>query len=238
MVRVVLVLLAGLGATLGFVPARHSSRHGIVHLQSTATDSAVEVATARPVPKVPASAWKWPPVWPFPDDYLEAIVDESKYSSTAFSDLQISAFQNHIKFFVEPGSSVLEIGAQRVNLAAGGTVQHLALSDAAFGGKVTSKATPSVAVTSSGISAADNTYDAVVFSAGVEALSNPREVFRDVWRVLKPQGKCIICFAGKPNVPDLQPIKMWTTMTDEQKIWIAGSYYQYSAGEGWENIEG
>jgi hypothetical protein len=31
---------------------------------------------------------------------------------------------------------------------------------------------------------------------------------------------------------------MWTTMNDEQKIWIAGSYYYYSAGEGWANIEG
>jgi ubiquinone/menaquinone biosynthesis C-methylase UbiE len=85
---------------------------------------------------------------------------------------------------------------------------------------------------------ADVSVDTVIISTGIEALSNPREAFRDIWRVLKPRGKCLICFAGSPNVVDLQPIKMWTTMTEEQKIWIAGSYYQYSAGQGWENIEG
>jgi hypothetical protein len=31
---------------------------------------------------------------------------------------------------------------------------------------------------------------------------------------------------------------MWTTMNDEQKIWIVGSYFHYSASEGWTDIEG
>ena len=32
-------------------------------------------------------------------------------------------------------------------------------------------------------------------------------------------------------------MKMWATMTLEQKMWIAGSYFNYSAVDGWENIE-
>ena len=32
-------------------------------------------------------------------------------------------------------------------------------------------------------------------------------------------------------------MKMWATMTLEQKMWIAGSYFHYSAVDGWENIE-
>ena len=30
---------------------------------------------------------------------------------------------------------------------------------------------------------------------------------------------------------------MWATMTLEQKMRIAGSYFHYSAVDGWENIE-
>ena len=46
-------------------------------------------------------------------------------------------------------------------------------------------------------------------------------------------------FSSEPNLPEKSavPIKMWATMTLEQKIWIAGSYFHYSAVDGWENIE-
>ena len=46
-------------------------------------------------------------------------------------------------------------------------------------------------------------------------------------------------FSSEPNLPEKSavPIKMWATMTLEQKMWIAGSYFHYSAVDGWENIE-
>ena len=43
---------------------------------------------------------------------------------------------------------------------------------------------------------------------------------------------------GRNYSPSPKSAKMWTTMNDEQKIWIAGSYFHYSAGAGWEAIEG
>ena len=46
----------------------------------------------------------------------------------------------------------------------------------------------------------------------------------------------MVCF---PKVVEsLKPVKMWTTMNEEQKIWIVGSYFHYSVGEGFEQIEG
>lgn len=46
----------------------------------------------------------------------------------------------------------------------------------------------------------------------------------------------MVCFPK--TVESLRPVKMWTTMNEEQKIWIVGSYYHYSVGEGFDQIEG
>ena len=62
-------------------------------------------------------------------------------------------------------------------------------------------------------------------------------LFKEFWRVVEPSGICML--QCEPNLPEKStvPIKMWTTMTLEQKMWIAGSYFHYSAVDGWENIE-
>ena len=64
----------------------------------------------------------------------------------------------------------------------------------------------------------------VVVSSGIEHLTNPRDLFREVWRVLKPLGTCFVCFPSKPDYVKNLPVKMWATMNDEQKIWIVGRY--------------
>jgi hypothetical protein len=75
-----------------------------------------------------------------------------------------------------------------------------------------------------------------VFTSSIDCLLNPRDLFKEIYRVLKPGGKCFVSFSSSPdgNIP----VQMWTTMNDEQKIWITGSYFHYSAGDGWVNIEG
>lgn len=85
-----------------------------------------------------------------------------------------------------------------------------------------------------------NTFESVVILSGVEGMKNPKEYYREIWRVLKPGGKSFTFFSSKPLFlsDGTDVIKMWDTMSDEQKIWIAGSYFHYSAVGGWENIEG
>ena len=48
-------------------------------------------------------------------------------------------------------------------------------------------------------------------------------LFKELWRVVKPPGICML--QCEPNLPEKSavPIKMWATMTLEQKMWIAGS---------------
>ena len=87
---------------------------------------------------------------------------------------------------------------------------------------------------------AKESFDKVVVLSGVEGLVNPKDYFREIWKVLKPGGTCFTFFSTKPMFLEegSNVIKMWQTMSDEQKIWIAGSYFHYSAVGGWENIEG
>ena len=56
--------------------------------------------------------------------------------------------------------------------------------------------------------------------------------------MVKPSGICLSWFSSEPNLSEKSavPIKMWVTIL-EQKMWIAGSYFHYSAVDGWENIE-
>lgn len=32
--------------------------------------------------------------------------------------------------------------------------------------------------------------------------------------------------------------KMWREMTNDQHMWVCGSFFQFSAGDGWENLKG
>ena len=86
----------------------------------------------------------------------------------------------------------------------------------------------------------DEKFDVVAVLAGVESLARPQQVYQAIWRVLRPGGVCVTYFNGRPHLlsEGPAPVKMWTTMTDEQKIWIAGSYFQYSAPGGWTDILG
>ena len=49
--------------------------------------------------------------------------------------------------------------------------------------------------------------------------------------MVKPSGICFSWFSSEPKLPDKSavPIKMWATMSLEQKMWIIGGYFHYSA---------
>jgi hypothetical protein len=181
--------------------------------------------TIQTKPKVPASAWKWPASWPFPVDFLE-LIDVDVTNKTVLSQPVMSIFQQHIQNNLFDGASTLEIGHS--NLA---YLKAIEQKDSKLESCEISKVTEILPYDSA-------TFDRIVITSGIESLSDPRSLFREIWRVLKPGGSCITCFSEKVYYPFQKSAKMWTTMNDEQKIWIAGSYFHYSAGAGWEGIEG
>lgn len=170
-------------------------------------------------------------MWPFPPDFLdvmnpaltEAVVSPPESPNAV--DERTTKFRNHLAAFTEKGSNVLEIGAPGdVNLLSGDQINvnrfNLDLEN------IDTVTLPYEA----------QSFDRIVISSAIEALSDPRDTFREIWRVLKPGGQALICFTRRNKAK--RPLRMWTTMTDEQKIWIVGSYFHYSAGEGWMDIEG
>ena len=88
---------------------------------------------------------------------------------------------------------------------------------------------------------AQEPFDAVVMANTVDYLTSPREVFRTAWYLLKPGGTMIVSFSGKDAMKgkfsDAQT-RIWRDYNDDQHLWITGSFFQFSAGDGWESLLG
>ena len=139
--------------------------------------------------------------------------------SCDFNSEAMAMISKHFHFFIPKSAAVLEIGTSEKTAL--GTeysdMSRLAAMEGAFQGL------ESLTMASDKSLPFENeSFDFVVVSSGIEGFVDPRDVFREVWRVLRPGGICMICFQSKPSSTISRPIKMWSTMTEEQKIWIAG----------------
>lgn len=77
---------------------------------------------------------------------------------------------------------------------------------------------------------ADEEFDAVICAVSVQYLIRPLEVFAEVYRVLKPNGRFVVsysnrCFPSKATA-------VWQTTTDMQHAQLIVSYFQHSAEWG------
>jgi hypothetical protein len=84
-------------------------------------------------------------------------------------------------------------------------------------------------------------FDVIIMANTADYLMHPREVFKSVWLLLKPGGTCINAFSTNKAFGDKftrAQTRMWQDYNDDQHMWVAGSFYQFSAGEGWENVRG
>lgn len=86
-------------------------------------------------------------------------------------------------------------------------------------------------------------FDAIVMTNTVDFLTSPREVFRTAWYLLKPGGIMIVPFTTKNSKEyvgkfERAQVKAWREFNDDQHMWITGSFFQFSAGEGWEQLLG
>ena len=84
-------------------------------------------------------------------------------------------------------------------------------------------------------------FDAVVMTNTIDFLTNPREVFRSAWYLLKPGGIMMVPFVNKDayiSKFERAQTKMWRDFNDDQHMWVCGSLFQFSAGDGWEGLKG
>lgn len=72
----------------------------------------------------------------------------------------------------------------------------------------------------------DAAFDAVTIAVSVQYLTQPLEVFREIGRVLRPGGICIVSFSNRcfPT----KAVYLWQGMGDEGHIQQVGAYFHYS----------
>jgi len=78
--------------------------------------TSTEEVKIAPLPKVPTSAWRWPPSWPFPDDFFVPVevIEESSIGG-GFSNAGRSKVQEHLSYYLTTGSDILEIGSDKLS---------------------------------------------------------------------------------------------------------------------------
>lgn len=65
---------------------------------------------------------------------------------------------------------------------------------------------------------------------------------RTAWELLKPGGIMINVFSTKGAAYakkfEKATTKMWQDYNDDQHMWVSGAFFQFSAGDGWEDLKG
>jgi len=79
-------------------------------------------------------------------------------------------------------------------------------------------------------------FDFVTMALSVQYLTNPRAVFSEMHRVLKPGGMAIVTYSHKTFIE--KAVKVWADETDdgEGRSHIVCRYFQHSPSKGWEKL--
>lgn len=72
----------------------------------------------------------------------------------------------------------------------------------------------------------DNSFDVVVNTVSVDYLTHPLEVFREVSRLLKPDGLFIVVFSNRMFPP--KAVNIWKTSTEKQRVEIVRRFFSLS----------
>ncbi len=195
---------------------------------------------------------------------MEAKIKASKESSDAFwgdepktvmDEGAIAKLTAHFEFYLKPGMDVLELGASDNSYFPTGLAlnSHVGVSKTTQRMKNNPSLTdmltadlndvnPEMGINSDTLNALPpNSFDVVVMTNTVDFLKNPREVFRTANVMLKPDGLLIVPFSGKPGYSDAfaaQQTFMWRKYNDDQLMWVIGSFFKFSADDGWAGLKG
>ena len=72
----------------------------------------------------------------------------------------------------------------------------------------------------------DNRFDVVVNTVSVDYLTQPLEVFREVSRVLKPDGLFIVVFSNRMFPP--KAVNVWKASTEKQRVELVRRFFTLS----------
>jgi len=188
-------------------------------------------------------------------DVLNYWSEEKAGVTTDLDPEAAEKLKGHYNFYLRDGMSVLEFGAAENSYLPEG----LALSRLVGVGASMEMMDKNPALTEklvvdlndvvedNGVDSDDlrklgtNTFDAIIMANTIDFLTSPREVFKSAWSLMKPGGIMLVPFMSKDAYNDKferAQTKMWRDLNDDQHMWIAGSFFQFSAGDGWEGLKG
>ena len=211
-----------------------------------------EELEADPYLKVGPSAWKWPKNWPFVPDYFTRELEESlslnnkekmKNEATIRTIESQKALSSHYERFLKEHSTILDLGAS-VNSYLGENKSQKKLSKVIGLGINEEEMKLNTYLDERIVQDLNENYvlpfeneifDTVFITNTMEYLINPRDIMREIFRVLKPEGQVIFAFTAHEEDEE-HKIKMWKTMNNDQRIWICGSYCFFSSGDGFSKL--
>ncbi|CAM9495618.1 unnamed protein product [Scytosiphon promiscuus] len=202
--------------------------------------------------KVTPNAWKWPALWPYTPDYFDR-PDESE-DEKAFQAPRTDpclegsareALVSHYARFLTSDTTVLEIGASVDSYLP----EDLSFEKVIGVGMNAEEMKKNPRLTDSLVQNLNNkpelpypddSFDFVLIPNSMEFFTDPRLVMREAYRVLRPEGLCMIPFTSQGAYKEYEKkqIKMWKTMNDAQHMWIIGSFFKFSADAGWDDLKG
>ena len=71
-----------------------------------------------------------------------------------------------------------------------------------------------------------DTFDAVVLTVSIQYITQPIEIFREIWRVLRPGGPFVVIFSNR--MFPTKAVAIWRMLDDQQHIDLVASYFHYA----------
>lgn len=181
--------------------------------------------------------------------------EEKASVTTDMSEEAAAQLTSHYEFYLRDGMSVIEFGAAENSylpeglalsrlVGVGASMESMEKNPALTEKLVTdlNDVAEEIGVDSDEIrKLGSNAFDVVLMANTIDFLTSPREVFKSAWNLLKPGGLMLVPFMSSDAYNDKferAQTKMWRDLNDDQHMWIAGSFFQFSAGDGWEGLKG
>jgi SAM-dependent methyltransferase len=181
---------------------------------------------------------KFPPEWPYtPEDFSRQ--DESDdsffYEPTRLvyhiDDAAVAALTKHYATEFKDGEDVLDICSSWVSHYPkdwnGGNVVGLGMNEKELSAnEQLSSFNVADLNENTVLPYEDNSFDKVTCVVSIDYLNNPKEIFSEVGRVLRPGGEFLVsmsnrCFPTKA-------FRIWLATSDLEHVFMVGSFFHYS----------
>eukprot|EP00640_Fibrocapsa_japonica_P000093 CAMPEP_0113938004 /NCGR_PEP_ID=MMETSP1339-20121228/4449_1 /TAXON_ID=94617 /ORGANISM="Fibrocapsa japonica" /LENGTH=546 /DNA_ID=CAMNT_0000940931 /DNA_START=71 /DNA_END=1711 /DNA_ORIENTATION=+ /assembly_acc=CAM_ASM_000762 len=205
-----------------------------------------------PTLKVLPNSWAWPPNWPYTDEQFERLnndADGDFYKVARMEEIfdqeAGELLVGHHARYHKDGDRVLEIGASfksylPTNISYASVVGlGMQMEEMNKNEMLTERVAQDLNQDVT-LPFEDDSFDHIVIANTIEFMVKPKELYREMQRVLRPGGLLNVAFTHGSFLKAYEPkkINLWKQMNDAQHMWILASFMKFSSARGWRNMKG